>query len=124
MLLKRIFYYLTDEKNYPIYVHCNAGADRTGTVAFLINGLLGVSFEDLTRDFELTSTYSARWRSAGEDAFEGTGVNASGTYLPGGTGNYVSFGELYDAMMEFSEDGTLKNGIENFLIEKVEIQES
>ena len=53
--LKGIFEVLADESNYPVYIHCNAGADRTGTVAFLINGLLGVSEADLIRDFELTS---------------------------------------------------------------------
>ena len=33
----------------------NGGADRTGTLGFLINGLLGVSYSDLVIDFELTS---------------------------------------------------------------------
>ena len=38
-----------------ILFHCNAGADRTGTFAFLLEGLLGVSESDLAKDFELTS---------------------------------------------------------------------
>ena len=64
---KKIFELLSDESNYPFYTHCSAGADRTGTFAFLTNGLLGVSYEDLTRDFELTSFSSSgkRWRGAG-----------------------------------------------------------
>ena len=41
--------------NYPIYFHCWGGADRTGTVAFLIEGLCGVSEADLCIDYELTS---------------------------------------------------------------------
>ena len=67
--IKSIFEVLGDENNYPIMFHCNAGADRTGTVAFLINGVLGVSYEDLTRDFELTSFSKGgrRWRSNIED---------------------------------------------------------
>ena len=44
--LKTIFDVLADEKNYPIYFHCNAGADRTGTLAFLIESVLGVSESD------------------------------------------------------------------------------
>ena len=40
-----------------VYFHCHGGADRTGTLAFLIEGLLGVSESDLSKDFELT-TYS------------------------------------------------------------------
>ena len=53
--IKEIFDLLADESNYPVYFHCNAGADRTGTIAFLLNGLLGVSERDITKDFELTS---------------------------------------------------------------------
>lgn len=52
--IKNIFQTLAKEENYPVYVHCNAGADRTGTICGLIELLLGVSEEDVTRDFELT----------------------------------------------------------------------
>lgn len=44
-----------DEKNYPVYMHCWGGADRTGTVAFILEGLCGVSETDLAIDYELTS---------------------------------------------------------------------
>jgi hypothetical protein len=44
-----------DSNNYPIYMHCWGGADRTGTVAFILQGLCGVSETDLAIDFELTS---------------------------------------------------------------------
>ncbi len=49
--LKDIFAVFGDEANYPVVVHCSIGTDRTGMVAFLINGLLGVAEEDLYRDF-------------------------------------------------------------------------
>lgn len=39
----------------PLYFHCGAGADRTGTFAFLIEALLGVSSSDMDKDYELTS---------------------------------------------------------------------
>lgn len=45
----------SDIDRYPIVFHCTAGADRTGFMAFILNGLLGVSYEDLVRDFELTT---------------------------------------------------------------------
>jgi protein-tyrosine phosphatase len=44
-----------DKSNYPVVFHCAGGADRTGAVAFMINGVLGVSLDDLSRDWELTA---------------------------------------------------------------------
>ena len=37
------------------YFHCSAGADRTGTVASILNGVLGVSQLELDIDYEITS---------------------------------------------------------------------
>lgn len=54
-VIKKVFEMMTEEKNYPFYIHCYAGQDRTGTFAYLVNGLLGVKYEDLTRDYELTA---------------------------------------------------------------------
>ena len=45
---------IANPDNYPIYIHCSIGRDRTGTLVSLINGLLGVSEEDLARDYELS----------------------------------------------------------------------
>lgn len=42
----------------PMYFHCHAGADRTGTLACVIAGILGVSQSDIDKDYELTSFYS------------------------------------------------------------------
>lgn len=39
----------------PVAFHCRSGADRTGAVSLLIEGLLGVSEGDAARDYELTS---------------------------------------------------------------------
>ncbi len=53
--IRCIINWLKDGK--VVYFHCHGGADRTGTLAFLIEGLLGVSESDISKDFELT-TYS------------------------------------------------------------------
>ena len=48
----KIFEIFTKEGNYPVLMHCSGGRDRTGTLAFLLNGLLGVEEDDLCRDWE------------------------------------------------------------------------
>lgn len=52
---KSVFSALADEENYPVYIHCWGGADRTGTVCFLLNALLGVSEKELIQDYEFTT---------------------------------------------------------------------
>ncbi len=42
-------------QEHPVYVHCRWGADRTGLLCMLMEGLLGVCESNLAKDFELTS---------------------------------------------------------------------
>lgn len=53
LAIRKIINWLGDGK--VVYFHCHGGADRTGTLAFLIEALLGVSESDLSKDFELTT---------------------------------------------------------------------
>ena len=41
-------------ENFPVYIHCSLGRDRTGTLCFLIQALLGVEEMDMYRDYELS----------------------------------------------------------------------
>ena len=50
----KCFRVFLDERNYPIDFHCIAGADRTGSLACILNGLLGVDEEELYRDWEMS----------------------------------------------------------------------
>ena len=52
---RQTFEILADKNNYPVYYHCTGGADRTGTVTFLLNALLGVSETELIQDYEFTT---------------------------------------------------------------------
>lgn len=126
--LQTIFSKLAQKENYPIYVHCNAGADRTGTLSFLVNGLLGVEYEQLVKDFELTSFSSIsgkRYRSAINA--EGTDFDETGIYKNVEThGNYVAFDLMYRQMLEMygTEGGTLSQAIENYLLNFVGISDN
>ena len=45
---------LCDPAKYPIYFHCQAGADRTGCLSFYLLAFLGVNENDLLDDYEAT----------------------------------------------------------------------
>ena len=53
--VREIFADLAHSENYPVYLHCTYGRDRTGTICYLLEALLGVSDEDLRKEYELTT---------------------------------------------------------------------
>ena len=59
-LFKRCFDVFLDDANYPILFHCSGGADRTGSLAFMLNALLGVSEDNLDNDYLMTH-FAIKW---------------------------------------------------------------
>ena len=49
--------------DYALYFHCRIGADRTGTLAYLLEGVLGVPTEYRHQDYELTTFFGLRERT-------------------------------------------------------------
>jgi len=69
-----------DEQNYPIVFHCISGADRTGSLAYLLEALLGVSDDDLALDWELTAfCVGPNWRHSQFDALLASFAKCPGT---------------------------------------------
>ena len=95
---RQIFSYFADESNYPIYYHCTGGADRTGTVTFLLHALLGVSEMECIQGYEFTSFSIYRMRGA-----------QSGEYA-------TRFQTMLTKMKTDYEGDTLQEKVENFFL--------
>ncbi|MBQ6248520.1 MAG: tyrosine-protein phosphatase, partial [Kiritimatiellae bacterium] len=50
-----------DSSNFPILYHCSHGKDRTGTLGYILLGVLGVSRDDLNRDYGLSWYAYSTW---------------------------------------------------------------
>ena len=63
--------------NKPCYFHCVSGSDRTGTIAYLLLSLLGVSQSDKDKEYELTAfsdeADGKRFRNTNYTATNGNG---------------------------------------------------
>ena len=105
-----IFEILKNADQHPVYYHCFGGADRTGTIGFLLNGLLGVSYTDLVIDFELTS-----YSSINNEHIR--------SHIPGHQHNYDRWPALINQLQTdttggyaYDENSLLMDNIENFLV--------
>lgn len=47
----KVFKTLAIEANYPVYLHCSIGTDRTGLISYLLGVLLGMKNADLYHDY-------------------------------------------------------------------------
>ena len=69
--------------NRPVYFHCGQGADRTGAMAVMLEAILGVSENDISKDYELTS-FSRALRERNSTAFKTIINNIKNISLVGG----------------------------------------
>lgn len=87
---KEILTFLFEGARYgrPTIFHCSAGADRTGTVACIVEALLGMSQSDIDKDYELTSFYTGTdtdFHSRRRNESEWSGLINQINALPGST---------------------------------------
>jgi len=59
---RRVLRVFLDCANYPIDFHCIGGADRTGTVATILHGILGLD-DEIWKDYQITA-----WQGGVNDA--------------------------------------------------------
>lgn len=97
--------------NYPIYFHCSVGRDRAGTLSFLLGALLGVSEDDLYRDYEM-SFFS---RVGMKDAAQSQGTHFSAMQNITSTADYLK--DSYPAT-------TLNGSVERFVKEYLGITQA
>lgn len=99
---KALMELLADEENYPVYIHCQLGDDRTGAFAFFLNALLGVEYNDLCIDYEMTSFSPSGLRGARngmnysnhfEDIYSSSRTDENGTTYLG----LMTFGEVNES---------------------------
>ena len=70
--IKTIFEdYLANADKKPVYYHCYGGADRTGTIGFLLGAILGMTYTDLIIDYEAT-TFSNNLKEHDRDSDQWT----------------------------------------------------
>ena len=64
--IRRIFLFFAQKNSYPLYFHCQGGGDRTGTISFLLETVLGVSQKDAEKEYEYSnlSTSGIRLRTS------------------------------------------------------------
>ncbi len=80
-----------------VYYHCAWGADRTGMLSFLLEGVLGLTIDQIYKDYELTSFSAA----------------------PGATNRLkTSFQDRIDVILAL-DGATLRDKFENYFINKL-----
>ena len=108
------------KQNKPVFFHCQNGADRTGTLGFLIGALLGVTEGNLAKDYEMT-TFCEEAAAAYDPTEAGfarlrnyTGKMGSPLGSSEDNNEYM-FAELANTMKSVSPtDGTYHEKIYNF----------
>lgn len=88
-----------------VYLHCSVGADRTGTVAFLVEALCGLSEDALCKEFELTS-FSGDWIENERDPGNSERLirqrNYTGRLDPNDNNESYKFAKMMDKVKSFS----------------------
>ena len=94
-------------ENKPVYFHCAAGRDRTATLAVLLEGALGVSENDMAKDYELTYFSPADWGMSTDD---------NGNPYYGHVRTTYSYKSIRKTIFNQTDSGTYQERIVKYLL--------
>jgi protein tyrosine phosphatase (PTP) superfamily phosphohydrolase (DUF442 family) len=111
-----VFRQMAKAANYPLVFHCRAGADRAGTVAALLEALLGCSEKQMAEDYQWTSLSVYGPRDSASSMWRGviTEIRAyagEGGELRAGVRNYLVYNGLTVAELDSIEDILLARSV-------------
>ena len=95
-------------ENKPVYFHCAAGRDRTGTLAVLLEGALGVSESDMAKDYELTYFSPEDWSMSTDD---------NGNSYYGHVRTTYSYKSIRKTIFKETDSGTYPERIVKYLLQ-------
>lgn len=101
-----IMSFLSDEDNYPVYIHCLGGADRTGMIAIFLRALANESDDIIHLDYEMTSLSQYAYGIA-------EGANAKGFR----SRNHSYYTEFMDMLDKYAPGDTLSKKVKAFLLD-------
>jgi len=94
------------DRNKPVYFHCSLGRDRTGTIAMLTLGVLGVPEGDISQEYELT-----------QFSVSGFATSSGETTKMTRLADYDSAANVIWTYVDESKGETFADGVEKYLIE-------
>ena len=99
---KQVMQFIMDcvDAGKPVYFHCSLGRDRTGTVAMLVLGLLGVPEGDISKEYELTQFAPHGWATSNGEKTKMTRLadyDSTANYI---WDNFVGEGESFSDGVE------------------------
>ena len=104
--IKQVIAWLKQDK--PIYFHCSVGADRTGTVAYLIGALCGMSEDELCKEFELTSFSADSIVTSGRQEDLRRRRTYEGRFDPNDNPASYQFATMVDKIKSFPGDNLMR----------------